>query len=381
MAAALGQSYEGALFDAEARPGSRHAFSPDQTYVCKVDEAVKGRFKKGLVRLNVAASEIEPTVAELHAQGFRYVLVEPQFEHGPASERYFSLVRTRDGLSCTTNDRGGVDVNDAAAHMKERLLTTDTLPGVAATLGISSDAVKRIAQAFEDNHFGFLEINPLVPGPDGQPYILDAAVEVDGEAAPLVAGRWSAADLRSHQSLTPEESAVLDLAARSMSSFRLVVLNPHGQIFLLLSGGGASVTLADEVHNQGFGHALGNYGEYSGNPTADETYMYTRQILSLLIKSAASPKVLVVAGGVANFTDIRVTFSGVIRALEEVAPELARQGIKVFVRRGGPHEAEGLARIETFLRTAGLLGAVSGPELMLSEIIPQALSTISGEQS
>jgi ATP citrate (pro-S)-lyase len=104
-------------------------------------------------------------------------------------------------------------------------------------------------------------------------------------------------------------------------------------------------------------------------------------VVSLLLKSPARPKVLVIAGGVANFTDIRVTFSGVVRALNEAQTELVEQGVKIFVRRGGPHEAEGLAHIEVFLRSAGLLGRVAGPELILADIIPLALSSLAGDVS
>jgi succinyl-CoA synthetase beta subunit len=168
--------------------------------------------------------------------------------------------------------------------------------------------------------------------------------------------------------------AVEELASQSQASFRLAVLNPNGSIFLLLSGGGASVVLADEVFNQGRGHELGNYGEYSGNPNTEETLIYTRQIISLMLDSKAERKVLVIAGGVANFTDVRATFKGVIAALDEAKDDMRGQGIKVYVRRGGPFEAEGLAMMREFLEREGLLGEVSGPDMMLSEIIPRAMA-------
>jgi ATP citrate (pro-S)-lyase len=154
------------------------------------------------------------------------------------------------------------------------------------------------------------------------------------------------------------------------------VLNEQGAVFLLLSGGGASVVLADEVHNHGQGAQLANYGEYSGNPNAEETYLYTRQLIKLLLASPAPRKVLVIGGGVANFTDVRLTFRGVIRALDEAKEELAKQGVRVFVRRGGPFEREGLAAMRRFLDGAGLLGGVAGPELPLAEVVTQALDSL-----
>jgi succinyl-CoA synthetase beta subunit len=244
-------------------------------------------------------------------------------------------------------------------------------------LGVPAGTIRAMHEVFAENYMSFLEINPLVVV-DGSLSLLDAAVEVDEEAAPLVAGRWAAADFRGPRRSAAEE-AVAQLAAKSQASFRLEVLNPDGEVFLLLSGGGASVVLADEVFNQGYGRMLGNYGEYSGNPTEEETYLYTKQIIGLMLGSTAPRKVLVIGGGVANFTDVRVTFRGVVRALDEFKVEIWRQKIQVFVRRGGPFEVEGLGMMGEFLEREKLLGLVAGPDLMLAEIIPTALATVGGK--
>ena len=168
----------------------------------------------------------------------------------------------------------------------------------------------------------------------------------------------------------------MQLAAKSQAAFSLEVLNPHGSIFMMLSGGGASIVLADEVAGQGYGKELANYGEYSGNPNAEETYLYARNILSLLLKSKAKKKVLIIAGGVANFTDVRITFKGLIKALDEEKLQLKEQQIKIFVRRGGPFQEEGLAMMSSFLEKEGIFGVVQGPELVLTDIVSQALKSI-----
>ena len=381
LATALEQSYAGLSIDGQTkwRPLLTNFLQdqPVQSYVVKVDQGIKGRFKQGLVKLDIAPTKVATTVQQLLELGFRHVLVEPYTPHDTAAERYLSLERVRDGVRILAFQQGGVNFDAATTAPTARLSSPAAIKATATQIGIAPSALSAIVTCFDDNYLGFLEINPLVIAPNGHPLILDAAAEVDAEAVSLVAGGWEQADLRSgSRVITPEETTVLDLASRSQSSFRLEVLNPDGQVFLLLSGGGASVTLADEVNNQGFGQQLGNYGEYSGNPTADETAVYTTQILSLLLKSAAKSKVLVIAGGVANFTDVRATFAGVIKALERVAGQLKQQGIKVYVRRGGPHEAEGLATMNAYLEKAGLLGTVAGPELLLSDIITQALARL-----
>jgi len=147
---------------------------------------------------------------------------------------------------------------------------------------------------------------------------------------------------------------------------------------MILSGGGASLVLADEVADLGLGSELANYGEYSGAPLPDDVYAYTKIILSqlLLVKDSA-PKALVIAGGVANFTDVALTFRGLIRALAEQMVELKKANVQVFVRRGGPHEIQGLTSMRTFLRQAGLLGSVHGHETMLTAIISEVKQYLS----
>lgn len=373
---ALGQPYHGASIDtAEQWQPIVKALPKAGRYVVKVDEGVKGRFKKGLVKLNQAHSELASAVEVFRDKGFRHLLIEPFQEHDEGSEHYLSIERQRVGNVITFSTKGGINIEAHADSLKQETYRPASAAGVEEALGLPAKTLRVLNAAFDASYFSFLEINPLVVQ-DGAPLFLDAAVEVDGEAGVFVHERWTPDDFRGAQAKTPEEVAVEKLAEESQASFRLEVLNPDGQVFLLLSGGGASVVLADEVHNQGFGHVLGNYGEYSGNPNAEEAYLYTRQVLSLLLTSTAHAKVLVIGGGVANFTDIRVTFQGVIRALEEAKNELSAQKVKVFVRRGGPYEEEGLAMMTAFLKREKLIGLVTGPDLPLADIIPQAIASL-----
>jgi len=139
---------------------------------------------------------------------------------------------------------------------------------------------------------------------------------------------------------------------------------------------GASIVLADEVSNLDYGKLLANYGEFSGNPSAEESYLYTKNVLKLLLKSSADKKVLIIAGGVANFTDVRITFNGLIKALTEMSGYLQKQKIKVFVRRGGPHQNEGLEAMRAFLEKEQLLGVVAGPEMVLTNIVTEAITEL-----
>jgi len=373
---ALNLPYTGLMLDTTADWQLQlKSLASGKRYVVKVDEGIKGRFKKGLVVLDQTPAQLPAAVTAMAKQGFRYFLVEEYQKHPANAEFYLSIERQRAGNVVTFSAKGGVNVEEHSGELKHETYRPAGAKAVEQALGLPTKTLAALNAAFDANYFSFLEINPLVVTA-GAPLLLDAAVEVDGEAGVFVHERWTAADLRGAQAKTPEEIAVEKLAEESQASFRLEVLNPDGQVFLLLSGGGASVVVADEVHNQGYGQTLGNYGEYSGNPNAEEAYLYTRQVLSLMLGSSAHHKVLIISGGVANFTDIRVTFQGVIRALEEAKTKLAQQNVKVFVRRGGPYEEEGLAMMSAFLKRENLLGQVAGPDLPLTAIVLPALTTL-----
>ncbi len=380
LANVLGLDYAGVTLDTSGDWRADVAMLDEhKRYVVKVDQGVKGRFKKGLVKLGRTKDEVTADVEAMAALGFEHALIEEELEHPAEAERYLAFERLRVGNVMSFSARGGVNVEDAPEEIRRAPFTQEVAERAAEALGLPAKALVKLAQAFDDNYFSFLEVNPLVVV-DGAARLLDAAVEVDSEAGFLVDGRWTPADFRVYEASArlPQMVAVEELAAQSQASFRLAVLNANGSIFLLLSGGGASVVLADEVFNQGLGRELGNYGEYSGNPNTEETVIYTRQVISLMLDSTAKHKVLVIAGGVANFTDVRATFKGVIVALDEAKEAMRAQGIKVYVRRGGPFEAEGLEMMRKFLESEGLLGEVAGPEMMLSEIIPRAVAGLEG---
>ncbi len=377
---ALGLSYDGLSIDAQDPRwhDQLDKLSADKHFAVKVDQGVKGRLKKGLVLLDQSKADIEPAIKQLQDKGYRFFVIEPFRKHESAAEYYLAIERTRAGNMVMFTKSGGVDVETNSSSIAKEPIMPTSAGNIEATLELPKGTLDKLSGAFDSNYFSFLEINPLVVL-DHRPYLLDAAVEVDDEAASFVNGRWTPDDFREHSAKSTYELAVEELEATSQASFRLKVLNANGSVFLLLSGGGASIVVADEVANQGAGKELANYGEYSGNPSEEETYLYTREIVRLMLDSSAERKVLIIGGGVANFTDVRVTFRGVIRALDEAKVELKRQHILVFVRRGGPHEADGLATIEAFLLREGLHGLVAGPEVTLSSIVPAALKSLKGE--
>ena len=66
-------------------------------------------------------------------------------------------------------------------------------------------------------------------------------------------------------------------------------------------------------------------------------------MISLLFREEhPEGKILIIGGGIANFTNVAATFKGIVRALEEYQTLIRNQNIRIFVRRAGPNYQEGL---------------------------------------
>ena len=334
-------------------------------YVVKVDQGVKKRGKQGLIRLGVSKDAVAGAVQELSENGFTRYIAEPMVAHDEADERYVSFERTAKGILVSYLPHGGVDVEE---HSDE-LMTSYEL----ADISLPASFLEHVVTVMNMEYMSFVEINPLlVQGNDC--VLLDAAVLVDSVAEAF--GHWTDRDVVEARQRTEAEVAITELNANSTAAFSFRVLNPNGAIWLLLSGGGASITIADEAYNQGKASYIGNYGEYSGGPTTEEAYLYTKRLLEQMFFSNSPKLALVIAGGVANFTDVKKTFTGVIQALNETLDDCRTRQVRVFVRRGGPNEKEGLALMETFLKNNELFGSVHGSNVVLTEVIHEALEYI-----
>lgn len=365
----LGEAYTGVSVDNAVAV----ELSADQQYVVKVDQGIKKRMKQGLVRVGCDMKEVQEAIKEWQKQGHSQFLVEPLFEHDKTAEKYIMAERVRAGVRFVYTKEGGIEVESHPESLQEAIvINEEEVPKLATRWQVPVSLISTLYQRITDGTMAFVEINPcIISGESWVP--LDAACLVD-TCAP--SSLWQTSDIPKRRDRNPEEEAVEELQKTTAASLKLKVMNRDGSIFSLLSGGGGSLTVLDAIAEAGKAKEIGNYGEYSGNPTQEETFLYARQILKLLLASRASKKVLLIAGGVANFTDIRSTFAGVVTALEEVKTELAQQKVTVVVRRGGPNEQEGLKNLERFLKEAGLTAKVMGSEVILTEATEAVLNAI-----
>jgi succinyl-CoA synthetase beta subunit len=357
--------------------GKRDNFTldPNTQYVIKVDQGVKKRMKQGLIRINCDQVEATEALEEWKEKGFSQFLIEPLVVHNEQEERYIMAERVRQGVRFVYCTLGGIEVESHKDSMQEQVVVTEIeLRSLASSWQLPEDLLRILYQHIAAGTFAFIEINPCVVR-DHTWIPLDAAALVDSCSS---SNLWQTSDIP-RKLQHEEEVTVEELQKTTAASLKLKVMNRDGSFFLLLSGGGGSLVVLDALAEAGQASQIGNYGEYSGNPTEEETYLYTKQIIKLLLESKAERKLLFVAGGIANFTNIANTFSGVIAALQESSDELKKQDVRVVVRRGGPNEEEGLRKMKTFLQEMGIHGVVMGSEKTLMEATAIALESMNSK--
>jgi ATP citrate (pro-S)-lyase len=97
--------------------------------------------------------------------------------------------------------------------------------------------------------------------------------------------------------------------------------------------------------------------------------------VDLITRGKPNPegKILIIGGGIANFTNVAATFKGIIRALQEYKSPLISHQVRIYVRRGGPNYQEGLKAMRLLGESLGVPIKVYGPETHITEIVPLAL--------
>ncbi|MCH98906.1 ATP-citrate synthase alpha chain protein 2-like, partial [Trifolium medium] len=132
-----------------------------------------------------------------------------------------------------------------------------------------------------------------------------------------------------------------------------------------------------QVGDLGFANELGNYAEYSGAPNEEEVLQYARVVIDCATADPDGQKrALVIGGGIANFTDVAATFSGIIRALKEKESKLKAARMHIYVRRGGPNYQKGLEKMRALGDEIGIPIEVYGPEATMTGICKEAIQCI-----
>ncbi|MFX0012577.1 MAG: ATP citrate lyase citrate-binding domain-containing protein [Candidatus Hermodarchaeota archaeon] len=336
--------------------------------VVKPDQLFGKRGKANLLLLDANCDEMKEfcysnlnRVCEIgNVRGaLKRLLVEPFIPH--EKEYYVSITTERDGDVIHFSFEGGIFVEenwDKVVHIPipvETDITSFDLEGKMPDLGDSKNIlipfIKGLYQVFVEQDFAFLEINPFAITEDHKIVPLDVKARLDDTAMFLHADTWGNPENPIEfpagfgQELSPEELKIKELDEKTGASLKLTILNREGNVWTMVAGGGASVIYTDTITDLGFSEELGNYGEYSGNPSQEHTEIYAQTLIDLITKTPnlkGKEKFLIIGGGIANFTDVKATFAGIVSAIKKSVDKLKQANVKILVRRGGPNEKQGL---------------------------------------
>jgi ATP-citrate lyase beta-subunit len=364
--------------------------------VAKPDQLFGKRGKHGLVLVNKDFNETKSWVSERLGKKqtvngidgvLTHFIIEPCIAH--EVEYYAAIKSAASGDTIYFSLEGGINVEEnwdkvvsIQVPILEGIDAVDIAAALPAELGDKKKLVAMFLQGlykfFAAMHFAYLEINPFAIA--GNRIIpLDLVAKLDDTAEYLCARMWGE-DMEFPaafgQNLSAEEIKIRELDALSGASLKLTVLNSDGLIWNMVAGGGASVIYADTVCDLGFSKELAMYGEYSGNPSTNLTYEYAKVVLDLMTRkkdAQGRPKTLILGGGIANFTDVAKTFTGIIKALHEFGDKLKAVNARIFVRRGGPNYQEGLANLKAAAEKIGVPIEVHGPEYHMTRVVSDAL--------
>ena len=316
-----------------------------------------------------------------------HFIIEPMMPHKDTEECYIAIMATKDGDSIMFYHQGGVNVGDVDSKAARLDVPIGTYPASeeiekklvgkmpADRKKLVAGFIEALFKFYADLNFTYLEINPVVVTKDSV-IPLDLAAKLDSTAEFESGEKWGKIEFPAPfgRTPTPEEAFIEDLDSKTGASLKLTVLNSEGRVWTMVAGGGASVIYADTITDLGCMSELANYGEYSGDPSEEFTYLYAKTILDLMTRKAnAKGKFLLIGGGIANFTDVAATFKGIIKALKEYQKQLQENKVKIYVRRGGPNYQEGLSQMRALGEKLGVPIEVYGPETHMTKIVSMAL--------
>lgn len=349
--------------------------------VAKAHAALGSRFKLGLVKVGLDVAGAQAAVREMLGRQVGSITVSQVIvsEMVPHKEEYYVAVKsTREGADVLMANCGGIEVEANWDRVKKLRVEVGETPSGEALEKLAKDAgfagalVKKIADfagklfaCFDHEDAQYLEVNPVVVREsDGEIVALDAVTLLDADAK-FRHPDWDfpfAAEFG--RAYTKHELEVMSVDSKIKGSVKFIEI-PGGNTAMLPAGGGASVYYSDAVVARG--GKLANYAEYSGDPPDWAVEVLTEKVCSL-----PGIKNIIVGGAIANFTDVKKTFGGIIAGFRKAKAEGKLNGVKIWVRRGGPREKEGLEAMRT-LRDEGFDIQVFDRHTPLTDIVDMAL--------
>lgn len=352
--------------------------------VVKAHEAIGSRMKLGLVKVGLDLDAARKASSEmlgrdLNGMTISQVIISEMIQH--KEEFYLAVKSVREGAELLLASVGGIEVEANWEKVKRIAIplgtdpTRDQLANLAKEAGFKGDLAGKVAdfalklyQCYDQEDGTYIEINPLVTREaDGELVALDAVTMVDADAR-FRHPDWNFTFASEFgRPYTNDERAIMEIDSRIKGSVKFIEI-PGGDTALLPAGGGASVYYSDAV--LALGGKIANYAEYSGDPPDWAVEALTEKVCSL-----KGIKRIIVGGAIANFTNVKKTFAGIINGFRKAKAEGKLEGVEIWVRRGGPFEKEGLAAMKA-LEAEGFNIHVYDRYTPLTDIIDYAIKGV-----
>ena len=319
--------------------------------VAKAHEAIGSRMKLGLVKVDLSVKQARQSVSEMLGREVAgglfvgQVIVSEMVPH--KKEHYIAVKSVRGGAEILLSSVGGIEIEEQWEKVVRLFVEVGESPSpedldqLAGAAGFPKKTVSAVAafaaklyQCFDQEDAQYLEINPLVQTAAGELAALDVVTLLDGDAK-FRHPDWDfsfAAEFG--RPYSDSEREVMSVDSRIKGSVKFIEI-PGGDTALLPAGGGASVFYTDAV--VALGGKPANYAEYSGDPPDWAVEALTEKVCAL-----PGIKHIIVGGAIANFTNVKKTFSGIISGFRKARAQGRLNGVQIWVRRGGPYEKEGL---------------------------------------
>ncbi|MBT4153355.1 MAG: hypothetical protein HOE53_01775 [Candidatus Magasanikbacteria bacterium] len=326
------------------------------------------RGKNGGIVFCRTVEEVETAVAQLFAAEIRnqhvaFVLIEQKIDI--SSEAYLSI--TYDSTArqpvLVYSAEGGMDIEDVSEDKIQKIPLSITQETIDTDIPFANE----LWQCFLQNDCRVAEINPLVTTSAGEHVAADAKIALDDDAF-YRHEEWSTFEPRTMMGRPPTEREIavqeIDKGEKYYQGTAGKYIEMDGDIAIIFSGGGASIAAMDALMQAGLKPA--NYTEYSGNPPREKV-----AALAKIVLQKPGLRGLWMAGAVANFTNVKETFQGIVDALDEVKP-----AYPIVVRRAGPFDAAGMALLKECAERNDLDIVMFGKEVSVGETVQTLIEKV-----
>lgn len=356
-------------------------------YVIKPDGLFWKRGKLGLIWVKLSSEDAkkwfeEKSGTQVQIKNTSWILdtflVEEFIPH--TDEYYVAIKQERDYDEIFFSNFGGIDVEEnweKVISLKVWVLDEIDDKKISEAFQITDKKILTvILQLFlfyRNEDFTYLEVNPFCfDERNGNLVLLDMVAKIDNTAFFLHLDSWQ--DLEFPNSFGFEENAreryISELDQKTGASLKLKFLNTSGKIWTLLSGGWGSLVITDTLWYLWYATEIANYWELSGDPDRFYTREYTRTLFEQMLE-APNPKYLIIAGAIANFTQIDKTFTGIIDVLEEKVEEIRQKWIQILVRRWGLNDKLGLKLLSEACQKLDIPCKVADGSVYMTDILKE----------